>query len=488
MAEAEFDSEPLPFDDRDEAIRRAKLRLTHLEIETHRIKADLARLEACQEDDKADRLSDSLGEPKVRIAGHDSPAILRLDPEQHVGPKSVHNTAQIRATRPRVSAKVVTEPVIEREGAIIADIKAPVAPRVTAAAARRPRHPIPSPKRFSLRTSPPWLVSGMVHAAALLTLFVVTFATLRESPVFLTASAMQGDETAIPELAEFELEPVELDVSTPDELPDQVSEFNQIDLLSEEVASPLAAGDSSLAEAPIGSELLAADFGELMAGTPADGEGNGFGAGSKGGTGGSDASFFGAKSRGNRFVFVVDNSGSMVDGRMETTLIELGRSIEALKEDQLFSIIFYSDQAYPLFYPDSVDELVPATRENKMKVARWLPTVEMCLGGRLREAMDLARQMDPQVVYLLSDGDIRSEPLIRDLTTPNDWKFTVHTFGMTVRNPEHLRNLSSIATAHGGLFVPVSIHPAAAQMARQRPIKYNREAGPVWGTKVRPWN
>ena len=187
-------------------------------------------------------------------------------------------------------------------------------------------------------------------------------------------------------------------------------------------------------------------------------------------------------------MFVVDNSGSMADGRMETTLMELQRSVEAMKEDQLFSIIFYSDQVYPLFYPESVTELVPATRENKQKVAKWLPTVEMCLGGRLREAMDLALTMEPQVVYLLSDGDIRSEPLMRHLTEPNDWKFVIHTFGMTVRNPSHLAKLSAIATSHGGQFIPVSIHPAAAQMSRQRPVKYNREPGLVWGTKVRPWN
>jgi Mg-chelatase subunit ChlD len=72
-----------------------------------------------------------------------------------------------------------------------------------------------------------------------------------------------------------------------------------------------------------------------MAGIPAEGAGGGSAAGSRGGKQGTDASFFGAKSRGNRFVFVVDNSGSMGDGRMETTLMELQRSVEAMKEDQL---------------------------------------------------------------------------------------------------------------------------------------------------------
>ena len=45
-------------DQRDRALQRARRRLRWLEIETHRIKAELARLEAAFEDDLADRLSD----------------------------------------------------------------------------------------------------------------------------------------------------------------------------------------------------------------------------------------------------------------------------------------------------------------------------------------------------------------------------------------------------------------------------------------------
>lgn len=493
MAAAEIHPEPCTshdVDQRDEAIRQAKLRLTHLEIETHRIKADLARLEAWQEDDKADRLSDSLGEPAITIALDNSPAIFRLDPTRPapaIGTdQSVRGRGQLSVVAPQ---PVAIEPQPVRKKVQTAINKKVDAPTVSAAAPSRSprRQAVAARQRSSWRLSPAWLWSALVHAAAILVATVLTFVTLKENAVFLTASAMQADETAIPELAEFELEPVKLNETKLEELPEEISEFNQAELSSEEIASPLAVDDASLLASPGAADLLTSDLGSLMAGIPAEGAGGGDGASGKGGEGGADASFFGAASRGNRFVFVVDNSGSMVEGRMETTLMELQRSIEALKEDQLFSIIFYSDQVYPLFFPESVEELVPATRENKQKVAKWLPTVEMCLGGRLREAMDLVQQMEPQVVYLLSDGDIRSEPLVRHLTEPNDWKFVIHTFGMTVRNPDHLAKLSAIATSHKGQFIPVNVHPAAVQLARQRPIKYHREPGPVWGTKVRPW-
>ncbi|MEX2168792.1 MAG: VWA domain-containing protein [Pirellulales bacterium] len=478
-------------EERDEAIRQAKLRLTHLEIETHRIKADLARLEAWQEDDKADRLSDSLGEPTVRIARNDSPAIFRIDPEQPARTVRIegHEPSREQTSRVVASSVVKSEPAHREKQSV--DRKPAAAVRVSVAKASRPVRQPASRRRFSWRrnswrNAPPWLVSAVLHVAALLVLMALTFATLKESAVFLTANAMQADESAIPELVDFELEPVKLDEMKFDELPDEISELNNAEFSAEDIAAPIVA-EASLLEVPGAADLLTTDLGALMAGMSADGAEDGNAAGGLGGAGAAEASFFGARSRGNRFVFVVDNSGSMGEGRMETTLMELQRSVEALKEDQLFSIIFYSDQVYPMFYPESVEELVPATRENKLKVAKWLPTVQMCLGGRLREAMDLAQQLDPQVVYLLSDGDIRSEPLMQHLTEPNDWKFAIHTFGMTVRNPDHLAKLSAIATSHQGQFVPVSVHPAALQMARQRPIKYHREPGPVWGTKVRPW-
>jgi hypothetical protein len=206
----------------------------------------------------------------------------------------------------------------------------------------------------------------------------------------------------------------------------------------------------------------------------AGGDGNGRGSQRPG-----RSTFFGTASEGKRFVFVVDNSGSMQKGRMETTFLELLQCVESMGRDQYFSVIFYSDRVYPLFYPDSAERLVPATSENKQKLRDWLPTVELCTGGKLIEAMELTAKLQPQVVYLLSDGQYGGARTMPYMTERNDWPFVIHTLGMSVRNEQDAANLALIAQAHRGTFRLVQPSPVAIQMALQRPIKYN-SAGRTW--------
>jgi hypothetical protein len=179
-------------------------------------------------------------------------------------------------------------------------------------------------------------------------------------------------------------------------------------------------------------------------------------------------------------LFVVDNSASMKQGRMETTLFELARSVEALGEKQQFYVVFYSNQAYPMFYPDSVMEPLAATSENKQKLYEWLETVELCIGGALAKAIDLAASLRPHAVYVLSDGDISGTRTMEKLTQANEWTFAIHTLGMGVSQPQHAQNLLAIAQAHRGTFQLVRPLPAAVQMARTRPIRSN-PMGVAWG-------
>jgi hypothetical protein len=52
------------------------------------------------------------------------------------------------------------------------------------------------------------------------------------------------------------------------------------------------------------------------------------------------------------------------------------------------------------------------------------------------------------------------------------------------RQQECDRNLVAIATAHGGGFTPVLVPPQAAVLERLRPIRRNRDPGPIWGSKL----
>jgi hypothetical protein len=179
-------------------------------------------------------------------------------------------------------------------------------------------------------------------------------------------------------------------------------------------------------------------------------------------------------------VFLVDNSASMKQGRMETTLFELARSVEQLGEKQEFYVVFYSDQAYPMFYPQSLMEPLAATRENKDKLFAWLRTVELCSGGALLKAVEIAESLQPHAVYVLSDGDITSSRTLATLTAANERKFSIHTLGMGVAKPQDAQNLLVIAQANRGTFQMVRPLPAAVQMAKARPIRSN-PFGVSWG-------
>ena len=232
---------------------------------------------------------------------------------------------------------------------------------------------------------------------------------------------------------------------------------------------------------------LPTDVGTLMAGG-GRGDGRALGGGGGRGAAGDEArlgmtSFFGTPAKANRVVFLVDNSGSMKQGRMETTLFELARSVEAMTEKQRFYVVFYSDQAYPMLYPNSVMEPLAATRENKERLYQWLQTVELCSGGALVKAMELAESLQPQVVYVLSDGNITSVRTMEKLTQANDRKFAIHTLGMGVAKPQDAQNLAAIAQANRGTFQMVRPLPAAVQMAKARPIRSNG-FGVAWGESV----
>ena len=174
--------------------------------------------------------------------------------------------------------------------------------------------------------------------------------------------------------------------------------------------------------------------------------------------------FFGTEAKGNRFVFVVDNSSSMKGGRLEMAVAELVKTVEGLSPRQSFYVIFVSDKPYPMFYPQQEPSLVPATPANKKRLAEWAPKAILASGKNreLIKAMDLAASLQPQAVYLLWDGDLRYSETVRldvltHLTQPNQWNFIVHTLGMGLTSPNSEQNLRTIAQAHSGTFRRIDV-------------------------------
>jgi hypothetical protein len=305
------------------------------------------------------------------------------------------------------------------------------------------------------------LVSLSIHAVALASFLALSYATIIDHGIPLLASPPVVDE--MPEqLSEIT---VTAHKFADEQLQNVVSESDEFNV-SDQLLSPLdptqfGAGTASLGD--MGQvDTLPSDLGTLMAGA-----GNP-GSGPPGGRLGS-AVFFGARSKGDRFVFVVDNSSSMKGGRLEAALAELTKTIDALSPRQSFYVIFVSDQTYPMFFPQPARTLLPATPQNKRLLAAWLPKAILASGKNreLIKAMDLAASLEPHAVFLLWDGDMKYSDQVRmdvmtHLTRPNHWNFAIHTLGMEVNSLDAEYNLTAIAQAHGGTYRRIEV-PKASQ-------------------------
>ena len=171
----------------------------------------------------------------------------------------------------------------------------------------------------------------------------------------------------------------------------------------------------------------------------------------------------------------------MTGGRLETALVALQESIDALSTKQKFYIIFYSDTAYPLFHPKPADDLLPGTDANKKKVRQWLGSIQMCLRTDIRDAIKLAREMRPDLIYILGDGAFNSSEL-----TDNPLKgVTIHTLGMNVAAKDQ-DGFRMIAKQHNGTYTDVGITNQGLALFKQEGSRpKNRTKGSVWGLKLK---
>jgi len=146
----------------------------------------------------------------------------------------------------------------------------------------------------------------------------------------------------------------------------------------------------------------------------------------------NETSFFGIKGSGKKFCFIVDNSKSMTGARFRTALAELLYSVEKLQADQVFYVCFFSDGAYPLFFPNIAREMIPATVENKAKFREWLRLVELGPATYGSAAMKIGLDLEPDIMFLLGDGDFQDDT-VREVLKRANPKTKVHTIGLDIQ-------------------------------------------------------
>lgn len=123
---------------------------------------------------------------------------------------------------------------------------------------------------------------------------------------------------------------------------------------------------------------------------------------------GKSAKFFGTKSYGSRFVFVIDCSHSMKGSRWYHAVKELNSAIEELEDDQEFLVLLYNTKASVMMNTrtDSA-RLVTATREFKDRSRNWLRKQRPKGGTFPASSMFIALNLNPDAIYLLSDGELQ---------------------------------------------------------------------------------
>jgi hypothetical protein len=329
--------------------------------------------------------------------------------------------------------------------------------------------------RGFVRTSPALAFSLLLHLVVILGLGIVTIATVQRKPeLVLTATSVEGEAESVEEYSEIEIENIEELSMDATELDSPLPEMAEMEMTN--VDLPTTTAESAVAAGATTGDAS----GEAVAGKPAT-KSKPDRPKTK-----SVVQFAGTAAAGNRFAFVVDNSPSMLkDGRMLATIDQLSIAIGQMTPKQEFFVVLYSDSAYPMFFPDSATEFVPATKSNKSKLGAWLRTIEINYGGKgLIEASELVFELNPDVVFLLGDGVNYSEKSLDALVGFNPKrKCVVNTIAVGA-GPKGAETLYGIAQANRGQFKNYPIAPAFAQMSQRVPFRYNKKTQPSWAKRL----
>ena len=312
-----------------------------------------------------------------------------------------------------------------------------------------------------LGASQSWLWSMIVHLVALIILGLIYLDAPDVDDIVPLVAAIDDEEMGeLEELLEKELEFDEIKGLAFDIEDPGMADFGQ----------PTLPDEMSLEHVSSTITEIGALFGESGEGWDTAGIGSG------------GAEFYGLKTRGNKFVFVVDNSLSMGKGRFESACHELYYSVTKMSPEQKFYVLFFSDTFYPLYYPTPAPGMVPADRTNKDLLARWLPQVQLVRWTNARGAVEKALAMKPSAIYILTDGAFTDNTSRLLLRMPKG-RTTIHTVGMEVRG-KHEETLKRIAEHHNGSYRHVGIDPQMMLQSQQVPRKRNNKPGPVWGTAL----
>lgn len=220
-------------------------------------------------------------------------------------------------------------------------------------------------------------------------------------------------------------------------------------VVSELLSRPTKSGLPILGPGPATSLRTPADAAQLIKPSGRRGGGDeaaGFG----------ETTFFDIEAKGNRFVYVVDHSGSMYEyGALGAAKEELIVSLATLEQTQQFQIIFYNQNFVEMIGADDKPQMQWGTDINRTLARRFISSVQPDGGTDHTPPLKKGLRYQPEHLFLLTDADQpqMSARELNEIKTLNGGRTKIHCveFG---KGPEiNVDNfLKKLARESGGSF------------------------------------
>lgn len=173
-----------------------------------------------------------------------------------------------------------------------------------------------------------------------------------------------------------------------------------------------------------------------------------------GGGGGIGPKFMGqgTGARTRSIIFVCDASGSMIN-KMFLLKRELQRTVDQMKVQQAFNIVFFADEAPQTLSPT----LLMASPDNKRKAYEFLNSVTTYGSTDPIPGIEAAFRQQPQLIFLLTDGDFPDNKKVVDRIAQLNpgGKVKVNTIAFVNEDEENkpfIEVLKTIAKTGNGIF------------------------------------
>lgn len=225
-------------------------------------------------------------------------------------------------------------------------------------------------------------------------------------------------------------------------------------------AAPLSAASDSIAMAIAAGADSSDEAGYVRGGGEGSSEND-----ATDGQSSDGASFFGTRASGKRFVFVVDSSSSMNGLRWDTATRELMRSINDLFSDTEFFVICFDTQPHPVLsmFPPK-NKYLKNDEATIQRVHRWVRSRVTGADTWPATSMAMAIRMQPDAIFLLSDGVIKDHTvaLLREINRdPTTHQVLVPIHTVLLLSPYGRMPLETIANENEGTFRQIDLNTVA---------------------------